>query len=133
MHKNVQIFPTFYLWFLDKKVLKVSYHYHNEAFWAIFIIFLVWWKSIHFWWQRVQKYKQIRRYCIVSYNFIYDRGFPRHDGPFCAIFMSFFSVGPIFDHVTTNNRYKNSPEVFFIFFPRPTPRGFRTNLVKNVE
>ena len=36
--------------------------------------------------------------------------------PFCAKPMSFFfSISPIFNLVTANDRYENSPEGFFIF------------------
>ena len=40
--------------------------------------------------------------------------------PHYAIFMSFFrvlSISPIFDLVTTKDRYKDFPEDFSIFFP----------------
>ena len=35
-----------------------------------------------------------------------------------------FSISPIFNLVTTNNRYKNSPERFFSLFSRSHPLGF---------
>ena len=56
--------------------------------------------------------------------------------PFCAKSMSFFlifSINPIFNLVTANDRYKNSPKGLFYFFPRFTSRGFITNLVEKIE
>ena len=46
--------------------------------------------------------------------------------PFCAILKSFFhifSINSVFNLVTANDRYKNSPEEAFNFFLGPPPLG----------
>ena len=48
-------------------------------------------------------------------------------------FFRIFSLSQIFNLVTANDRYKNSLEESFSFFPRSTPRGFITNLVEKIE
>ena len=56
---------------------------------------------------------------------------------FEVIFLSFFSIGfsisPIFNLATANDRYKNSKEGYFCIYDRSTPWGFITNLVEKIE
>ena len=56
--------------------------------------------------------------------------------PFCTKPISFsriFSLSPIFNLMTANDRYKNSRKDLFHFFPRSTPQRFITNLVDLVD
>ena len=51
---------------------------------------------------------------------------------FNVVFLQFFYKSDL-QLVTANDKYKNSQEEFFIFFPWSTPRGFITNLVVKIE
>ena len=44
-----------------------------------------------------------------------------------------FSICPTFKLILKNDRYEDSPESFFLFIPRSTPRGFRSDLLKKLN
>ena len=84
------------------------------------------------WEHKVKKYDK----WFIKDIYIPLRSLGLIDKPFSEIlklFLHIFSIGPIFNLLTANDRYKKIPEDFFSFFPRSTRWGFRTDFVNKIE